>query len=263
MHYTMKDIRDSYPKYKAVKEPVWGRIFVRRVSFYLTYPFINSKISADDVSILSCFVAIIGSFLLCINHPYAIWAGIIVLNFWSVLDCVDGNIARCKNESSLAGEFFDAVGGYTISAFSMIGFGVAAFHTTDLIDDHYRYLLILVGCVGGICDILGRLIYQKYSNNLIRMESERIGVKGVKTENEEFYAENTNNSFLKRISLFIDYEFGIGGDELLALILFAFVNRIDIFTILYGFYHLAGLVLIFYMYTKKMKIYKKDYINEK
>ncbi len=252
----MEDIRNSYPEYKAKREPIWGRIFIRRFSFYLTYPFINAGVSADDVSILSCFVAFVGSAFMCFNNTYSIWIGVFLLNLWSLLDCVDGNIARCKKESSLAGEFFDAVGGYTISAASMVGFGVAAYNTTNIIDVKFRHLLILLGCVGGTLDILSRLIYQKYSNNMMRMEIYRIGLDAVKTENEEFYSDITSNSFLKRISLFVDYEFGIGGDELLFLIIFAAIRRLDLFVIVYGVYHIAGFALVFFMYIMKMRKYK-------
>lgn len=261
MRYTIKDIKNSLPDYKAKKEPLWGRIFVRRASFYLTYPFINSKWTADGVSLLSCIVALIGSFLMCINHKGAIWAGIIVLNLWSVLDCVDGNMARCRKVSSLGGEFFDAVGGYTISAFSMVGFGMAAYHVSDLFGGKYNIYFLLIGTLGGLCDIFSRLIYQKFSNCMMRMEAERVGLKGIKVENDNFYHDETKNSFLKQLSLKVDYEFGIGGDELLFLILAAALELIDIFVILYSLYHVVGLAIVFMMYTKKMLLYNQTYIG--
>lgn len=257
MKYSMKDIKDSYPKYKAAKEPIWGRVFVRRFSYLLTYPFINSGWTADDVSLLSILIAVIGTGFMCVNSTVFILIGIIMLNLWAVMDCVDGNIARCKKQSSLAGEFFDALSGYVVSGICMIGFAVAAYNTTNIFYGDLQVYLIILGCLGGVCDILSRLVYQKYSNNLIRMEVERIGVDGVKTENEAFYS-NGNNTFIKKMSLFVDYEFGIGGDELFFLIIAFIFNIIDIFTVLYSLYHILGAIVVIYMYVKKMKKYEAD-----
>lgn len=260
MRYTLKQIKESLPQNKANKEPVWSRLFVRRFSYYITYLLINTKITANTVSLFSALVALAGCLVMCINNRMCIWIGIILLNLWSVLDCVDGNMARCRKQTSLAGEFFDALSGYTVGAFCMLGFGLAAYNTTQLVADEYKIFLIILSMAGGICDIFGRLIYQKYSNNMIKMEYERIGENGVKTENDGFY-NNGSNTLLKKISLFVDYEFGIGGDELLFLIIAALFNIIDIFALCYALYHIAGAVLIVFMYAKKMAAYEKKYLK--
>lgn len=256
----MNMIRSSLPEYKAKKEPFWGRIFLRRVSFYITYLFLNTNWTPNRVSILSCFVAVIGSAFLCIDDKLFIWGGVLLVNAWSVLDCVDGNMARCIKKASLVGEFFDAVGGYTISAFIMVGVGMAAYHTTEIFAE-YRIYLILLGPLGGICDIFSRLIYQKYSNSMMQLESKRIGLKGIKTENSDSYTNGSRYSLIKKFSLFVDYEFGVGGDEPFFLILAVLIKKIDIFLILYSVYHIMGFVLIFILYSKKMLDYERIYLE--
>ena len=232
MKYSIKDIKKSLPEYKAKIEPFWGRLFIRRVSYYVTYLLINTGCSANMVSVFSCFVAMLGSFMMCINNWKCIWLGIILLTFWSVLDCVDGNIARCTKKSSWAGVFFDAMGGYTISAFVMVGAGMAAYNTTVFFEN-YRVYLLLVGTVAGVCDIFSRLIYQKYSNCIIRMEYARINNWGIKQEGGEGLDKEGDNSFIKKVSFFIDYEFGIGGDETLILIIAALIKKIDFFLVIF------------------------------
>ena len=254
MKYTLSDIKNSYPEAKAKIEPFWGKVFVRRTSFIFTVPFINLGWSANSVSLLSCIVAIVGSLLLCVNSIYAIWIGAIMLNLWSVLDCVDGNIARTKGESSLVGEFFDAMGGYCICAFSLVGVGMAAYHTTSIFPNDYAIYLILLGCVGSICDIFGRLIFQKYSNNVMRLERDKGNLANYKTEHES----KESASKIKRLSMFIDYEFGTGGDELMFLLIAVAFKIIDIFLLLYSLYHIAGFIIIFTMYTRKMMRYDSN-----
>ncbi|MCI8866479.1 MAG: CDP-alcohol phosphatidyltransferase family protein [Lachnospiraceae bacterium] len=260
MKYTVEDIKKSFPESKAKKEPFWGRVFLRRTSFYITYFFINHNWTPNKVSLLSCIVAIIGCILLCFDQLLFIWMGVFILNIWSVLDCVDGNIARCLKKTSLAGEFFDAVGGYTISAFIMPGVGMAAYHTTGLFGQ-YRIYLIFIASLAGICDIFSRLIYQKYSNSMMQMEYKRIGADGIAVENSGFYSNDNHFSFIKKLSLYIDYEFGIGGDELMFLIIAVLINKIDIFLIMYSLYYIMGFVLVFIIYTKKMFNYEKEYLN--
>ena len=149
MQYTMQEIRSSLSEKKANIETVWGRLFLRRFSYWLTYPVINMGCSANMVSLMSCFVAVIGCVMMCIGQWGYIWSGIVLLNIWAVLDCVDGNIARCTKKSSLVGEFFDAIGGYVISAFVLIGTGVAAYNTTTMFYKSREFLLIF-GAVGSV-----------------------------------------------------------------------------------------------------------------
>lgn len=260
MKYSIKDIKESLPQYKSEIEPFWGRFFLRRFSYYVTYILINIGCSANLISLVSCFAAVIGSIIMCMNSWACIWIGVVLLNLWSVLDCVDGNIARCTQKSSLAGVFFDALGGYTASAFIMIGAGMAAYNTTSIFYN-YRIYLLLLGSVGSICDILGRLIYQKYSICIIKMEYARIGGEGLKVENDESFNKSDSNSLLKRISMYVDYEFGIGGDEMLFLIIATIIKKIDIFLLLYSLYHICGFIIVFAMYAEKMLRYEKEYLR--
>ena len=87
--------------------------------------------------------------------------GVFLYIFWHILDCVDGNIARIKKESSYVGAFLDAVSGYTAPAFIFLSVGVAAYHTTNL-SNEYKYIFIILGALGSISDLFSRIIYQKY-----------------------------------------------------------------------------------------------------
>ena len=164
MHYSIKDITSSLPKKKNKGDSFWVQYLIRYVSYPFTYFFINLGWSANQVSILSWIVIFIGSLLLAINNNACMLAGVILINFWIVLDCVDGNIARTKKVKTFMGDFFDAIAGYGPFSFTTLALGVAAYNTTHLVNDEYRYLLLIVGGFGALINLYTRLIHQKYTN---------------------------------------------------------------------------------------------------
>jgi len=166
--YSIKKIKESLPKKKNSKSSIWVKIIIRKLSFIFTFIFINLGSSAWFASIFSIFVALTGSVLLCINQPIYRIIGMILVEFWLVMDCVDGNIARVKKESSETGEFIDALSGYYITAFVFLAIGVAAFNTSNIQID--KYIFIILGALTSITGILARLIHQKYTYTLMTLE---------------------------------------------------------------------------------------------
>ena len=57
------------------------------------------------VSVLSWIVIFVAAVLLSVNNFGCMLAGVILTNFWLVLDCVDGNIARVKKTKTFMGDF--------------------------------------------------------------------------------------------------------------------------------------------------------------
>lgn len=161
MKYTFKDITRSYTKEKRNRSSIWARVFSRPVSFLFTYIFINLGLSANVVSVISMFEAIIACFLIMMGG-YCTYIGVGLFVFWHVLDCVDGNIARVKRESSYGGAFLDAASGYIAPAFVFLSVGVAAYLTSPWIPKEYSHFIIVLGGFCSVTDILTRIIYQKY-----------------------------------------------------------------------------------------------------
>ena len=160
----MKDITSSLTKKKNSRSSLWVQLWVRKASFPLTYIFINTGWSANQVSILSWILIFISAFCLIINNFWWMLTGVVLTNLWLVLDCVDGNIARVKKRKSFMGDFFDAIAGYGPFSITTLGIAVAAFHTTEIIPNNFKYWLIIIGGLGGICNSYMRLIHQKYLN---------------------------------------------------------------------------------------------------
>lgn len=250
-HYSYKEIVESLPKNKNGRSSIYVRNIIRKISFPVTYLFINLGWTANMVSLFSWIIILLGSVLISINNFYMMLFGIILINFWLVLDCVDGNIARCKKTKSFMGDFFDAIAGYGPFAFSTIGLGVAAYNTSFIVPERYRYLLILLGGCAAMINIYTRLIHQKYltcffAGKKIINEIEDITLKD--TEDKKSFAYIRER---------FDKEFGVAGLFMIWLFIALFTNTFDIMLFFYSAYYVLSFLAIIYLYCRKAVIFEK------
>lgn len=245
MKYTFKDITSSLTKKKNSRSSLWVRLWVRKASFPVTYLLINSGWTANMVSILSWFVIFFASVLLCINNFSCMLVGIILTNFWLVLDCVDGNIARVKKVKTFMGDFYDAVAGYGPFSFTTVALGVAAYHTSFFVLEQYRVWLILIGAVGAVANIYMRLVHQKYLNCFF-------AGKKILGELDEITLKDTDDKkSFAYIREQIDKNFGVSGLFMPGLFVALFTHTFDIMLICYVAYYILSFVLICALYCKQ------------
>lgn len=245
MKYTFKDITSSLTKKKNSRSSLWVQLWVRKASFPVTYLFINTGWSANMVSVLSWFVIFGAAVLLCINNFWCMLAGVILTNFWLVLDCVDGNIARVKKTRSFMGDFFDAVAGYGPFSFTTVALGVAAYHTSFLVPAQYRQWLILIGAVGAVANIYMRLVHQKYMNCYF-------AAKNILGETDEITLKDTEDKrSFAYIREQIDKNFGVSGLFMPWLFVALFTNTFDIMLVCYVVYYILSFLAICYLYCKR------------
>ena len=229
--YSFKDITSSYTKEKRKRSSLWARIFSRPMSFVFTYILINLGVSANAVSVISILDAIAACVLMMLGGVYT-YVGIGLFVFWHVLDCVDGNIARVKKESSYGGAFLDAVSGYVAPAFLFLSVGVAAYLTATSIPQEYRHFLIVLGGFCSVTDILTRIIYQKYL-----VTEYRLGLIG---QDDDIDAERSKG--LKHIADLIMKHMGYSSLFMPLLIVCAIFNWLHILIAFYALYY-AGLLV--------------------
>lgn len=236
--YTLSYIRKSLPAEKNSKSSLWVKLIIRKLSFIFTFIFINLGFSAKQVSLLSVVIAIVGSILLGINSFRCMIIGMILVNFWLVLDCVDGNIARCKGSSSLLGSFIDAISGYTILAFVYLGIGIASYNTCHFVPQKYKYILIVMGAIASIADILTRLIHQKYNNTILRCN--------LKVEKND-----ENKKSLAYIRGRLDKEIGISGLFMPLLIVSSIYKSYVFMLVFYMIFNVAAFIGVLVIYSIK------------
>ena len=201
--YSWGEIVRSLPKKKNSKSSLWVKWIIRKLSFPFTFLFINLGFSAWGASVLSIFVALAGCAALCVDS--ALWrvVGVVVVELWLVMDCVDGNIARVKKTSSPMGGCIDAFSGYFITAFVFFSVGVAACYSTRFAE--HTGLWVAMGGLSSAFGLLARLIHQKYTYCVLELKKiEKNGADGKNIEksweNMEVNSANRGNTETHRIN---------------------------------------------------------------
>lgn len=156
--YSMKDIIASLSDEKKKADGIWTFLVLRPLSYPITWVAIRMGIGANAVSYASVLFSLIGGILLAFYHPLYSLLGVILLNIFSVMDCVDGNIARVTKTASPWGGWADAVMGHVASVSIFISSGVYAYFDTGW----WGY--ILLGGLASSSNLLMRVAYQMYKN---------------------------------------------------------------------------------------------------
>lgn len=249
MKYTYRQILDSLPVTKNSNSSWWVKLWVRKASFFFTYIFINLGFSPNAVSVFSIFITLAACVLFMVPAKWAVIAAIVLINFWLVLDCVDGNIARCRKVKTVYGEFVDDIGGYFTVAFVYLAIGVCAYNFGGVFFSPGNHWIIIAGGIACISDILARLIHKDYENFTARTETE----EERKNKAEIPSYEVTNKKSISYIRRRVGKELGISGAFMPLTIIGALFNTYDLIVVFYLMFN--GFALIS---TSLIYIYKAD-----
>ena len=250
--YTYQEIKQSLTRKKNSRSSLWVQLWVRKASFPVTYLFINAGWTANMVSVLSWVVIFAAAVLLSVNNFTCMLWGVILTNFWLVLDCVDGNIARVKKVKTFMGDFFDAVAGYGPFSFTTIGLGMAAYHTTFLFPEEYRFLLILTGGIGATANIYMRLVHQKYQNCFF-------AAKKILNELDEItLADTEDKRSFAYIREQIDKNIGVAGLFMPWLFVALLTNTFDVMVICYTLYYVLSFLMICILYCRRASAFESE-----
>lgn len=109
----------------------WERNFPRRFSIYLTRLFLEIGISANQVTLISLIVGIIGGVFLTFPSPYFWFIGIASLGLWYLLDHADGEVARYNRIASPEGVLWDVITGWFVLLFKLTCLSFGIYHALD------------------------------------------------------------------------------------------------------------------------------------
>ncbi len=258
MKYSVGYIKKSLPKNKSSVSSFWVKLVARPLSFIFTYIFVNLGCSANFISILSGIVSIVGCILIAIPNITCLIIGVILINFWIVLDCVDGNIARVTKKSTRMGEFFDAAYGYIICAFNFLAIGIAGYHWSNILFGEKAVMNIIIGALACSFNILPRLVYQKYTVMCMTLENKD---RTYSPENDTFY-QPTQRKGITYFRLLIDRQIGTSGLFMPFLIICAIFKCFDIMGIFYCVYLGVSCLAVFIIFSKKASNINKKYSKE-
>ena len=166
--YSLKEIIASLPQEKIKQDGLWTRLVLRPVSFPVTWAALRMGLSPAFVSYFSGILAIIGGIFFAwpsiqIDLPIPVYPvlagiGIILLNIFSILDCVDGNMARVTGKAGPWGGWADAVMGFIAYTSVFFSTGLYLFWKTNW------WPVLLIAGLTSSANLLSRVAYQIYKN---------------------------------------------------------------------------------------------------
>ncbi len=107
---SLKELNRICQKPNYRKAGNWlARYFVRDAALPITWALLHTPVTANQVTLASLFVALFGMILYSFPNPAFFCLSALLLQFWYILDHVDGQIARYRKTASLSGRFFDFV----------------------------------------------------------------------------------------------------------------------------------------------------------
>ncbi|HEV1896339.1 TPA: CDP-alcohol phosphatidyltransferase family protein [Streptococcus pneumoniae] len=221
------------PAKKAMAKNDYFAFYVGRpLSYLLTVPFVKTNITPNQISYLSIIPLIVGFIIMIFTTDFVVLLLAWFLFFlWNLLDGVDGNLARYREQYSKDGSVVDAMAGYVAMVLTYFGAGIVAAHLTD--SDIY----IILGALSGISLIFPRLVMHKYINTVAQDES----VSSIK--------DKSDFNTIKMLALNMT---SITGIPQVLLLLTILTNQWVLFTLVY--FTINFLLMIFSLYS----LFKKE-----
>jgi phosphatidylglycerophosphate synthase len=101
-----------------------GRLYVRRLSPYLTKWLIRTPLSANAITWLMIAVGVAAAALLAVDATWTAFAAVLLIQLQILLDCSDGEVARWRESYSPLGIYLDRLGHYSTETLFPIALGI-------------------------------------------------------------------------------------------------------------------------------------------
>ena len=232
---TVKDIekKTMTPAKRAMAHNDYFAFYVGRpISYWLTIPFLYTKLSPNQVTMISLIPLIVGLVLSYVgdnlNMLILAWS---MFFLWHLLDGVDGNMARYRQQFSKMGSVYDAMMGYVAMIFQPFAWGIIASHEVGFLHTLVNIpsdLFVILGALSGIFVIFPRFIMHKAITHL----GEEENLNGVK--------DKSNYGFAKIVALNMVSPTGF---MQVIMLISLFANICDVFTVGYFFINLIVMIV--------------------
>jgi hypothetical protein len=131
MSESIAELRARCQAPAAGTDTFYTKHVARRLSIHLTRLVLRTPMSANQVTAAFLIFGWVIGGLFALGSPGAVLLGACLLHGWFVLDCVDGEVARYRKTSSLAGMYLDHMGHAMVRPFLFAGLGVGLFRVTS------------------------------------------------------------------------------------------------------------------------------------
>lgn len=99
---------------------------MREVSLRVDRYLVNTKVTPNQLTYLMTVAGVLAAPALLVPGITGALLGVLMVQLYLLLDCVDGELARWKKQFSLGGVYLDRVGAYLCDAAVLVGFGLRA-----------------------------------------------------------------------------------------------------------------------------------------
>ncbi|WP_328907031.1 CDP-alcohol phosphatidyltransferase family protein [Streptomyces sp. NBC_00234] len=103
-----------------------GRLYMREVSLRIDRHLVNTRVTPNQVTYVMTVAGALAAPALLVPGIAGALLGVLMVQLYLLLDCVDGEIARWRKQYSLAGVYLDRVAAYLCDAAVLVGFGLRA-----------------------------------------------------------------------------------------------------------------------------------------
>lgn len=161
---TYEDLKEKYRTKGFELSLIFGFF---RLEIFLTNLLLKSNISANQITMFSFILGILGCIFFSLAQQFLLSLGAILWIVWAFLDYIDGNIARAKKMTSNVGGFLDLVNSHVIGIFTLVSMGMALNKLS--IDQGQSLLLefiprvfivdpLIIGLIGGLAYAMKRFL---------------------------------------------------------------------------------------------------------
>ncbi|MFJ4835026.1 CDP-alcohol phosphatidyltransferase family protein [Streptomyces sp. NPDC088747] len=216
-----------------------GRLYMREISLRVDPFLVNARITPNQLTCLMVVAGVLAGAALLVPGLTGALLGAILIQLYLLLDCVDGEIARWRKQTSITGVYLDRVGHYLSEAALLVGFGLRG---ADLLDgsESPEWLWAFIGTLAALGAIL-----IKAETDLVDVARARSGLPAVK--DEAAAPRSAGLALARRAAAALKFHRLVGGVEAsLFILLVAVLDLIggDLFWTRLGIAVLAGIAIL-------------------
>lgn len=216
-----------------------GRLYMREISLRCDRYLVNTRITPNQLTYLMVVAGVLAGAALLVPGLAGALLGAVLIQIYLLLDCVDGEIARWRKQTSITGVYLDRIGHYLSEAALLVGFGVRAadlFHQEG--GTHWEWAFL------GTLAALGAILI-KAETDLVDVARARSGLPAVK--DEAAVPRSSGLAVARKAAAALKFHRLVGGVEASLFILFVAILdmvRGDLFFTRLGVAVLAGIAIV-------------------
>jgi phosphatidylglycerophosphate synthase len=215
-----------------------GRLYMREVSLHIDPYLVNTKISPNQLTHLMVVAGVLAGAALLVPGLAGALLGAVLIQLYLLLDCVDGEVARWRKQTSITGVFLDRIGHYLSEAALLVGFGVRGADVFGAPSPEWLWAFL------GTLAALGAILI-KAETDLVDVARARSGLPAVKDEASA--PRSSGLALARRAAAALKFHRLVGGVEAsLFILLLAVCDMVkgDLFFTRLGIAVLAGIALV-------------------